>query len=429
MRRLRTGASILRYAVRDGYVPEDRRHEIEMDDERPDQDGRAGPSKRGGLRLLRPSDLKARPDPPSLVKGLLFQGQFSTLFGPPNVGKTFVALDIALHVATGRDWRGRTSKHGLVVYVALEGVGGIRKRFEAWCLHHDLSPEDIPIVFGEGALNLREDKRALATLVSDALAEAKHYEMPLVMIVIDTLARAMSGGDENSPADMGALIRGADEIRMQTGAHLCLVHHVGKDASRGPRGHSSLEGASDTMISIAEKDHRKFATVTKQKDGEVEGSWSFALERVTLNRKDDDGEVITSAVAVPPSVPFDFQDENLNSRQEQALAVLRQLILERFEADLREDAVGASNRGGISIAHWNAELRNSGWPPPSDRGRRPMRTSDGQLRQGENERGGQAADNSRTNESFERECRRMRQALVRKGIIAIDGDFVSLAKR
>lgn len=432
MSRLRTGASILRYAMQDGYVPEDRRFNLPMDDERPDEEKRkrldTPAGRRKSLRLLRPAELKARPDPPSLIKGLLYQGQFSTVFGPPNVGKTFVVLDMGLHVATGRDWRGRKCKRGLVVYVALEGVGGIRKRFEAWCLYHGIACEEIPIVFGEGALNLREDKKALATLVADALAEAKHYDVRLAMIIIDTLARAMSGGDENTPGDMGALIAGADEIRTHTGAHVCLVHHVGKDAARGPRGHSSLEGALDTMIAIGEKEGHKFATVTKQKDGEVDGRWSFALERVALDRRDEDGEAITSAIAVPISRHVEMEDETLTPRQRLALIALRRVILERFESDLRGDEEHGSKRSAITVADWQAELRNTGWPPPSERGRRSPRTNGGQSQQQAEKRDGQTADNSRTNESFEREFRRLRQSLVEKGLIAIEGDFVSLTK-
>ena len=72
----------------------------------------------------------------------------------------------------------------------------------------------------------------------------------MALVVIDTLARALAGGNENAPEDMGALIGNAKRIQEATGAAVLFVHHSGKDTSRGSRGHSSLKGAADLEIEV-----------------------------------------------------------------------------------------------------------------------------------------------------------------------------------
>jgi hypothetical protein len=74
---------------------------------------------------------------------------------------------------------------------------------------------------------------------------------PIRLVVVDTLSRAMAGGNENAPDDMSAFIRNIDRIRQETGAHVLIVHHCGKDAAKGARGHSCLRAATDTKIELS----------------------------------------------------------------------------------------------------------------------------------------------------------------------------------
>ena len=127
-----------------------------------------------------------------------------------------------------------------MVYVALEGGRGVRKRICAYKRKFGLA--SIPFALVTSPLNLLQakDVAALISLIEDAEIE---FQMPRVMVVIDTLSRAMPGGDENSAQDMTAVIRACDEIKLQTGATVHLVHHSGKKQASGARGHSSLKGS------------------------------------------------------------------------------------------------------------------------------------------------------------------------------------------
>ena len=163
------------------------------------------------------------------------------------------------------------------------------------------------------------------------------------MIVIDTLARAMGGGDENSGQDMGRLIRHADLLRQMTGAHVHLVHHSGKDAGRGARGHSSLLGALDTEIHVEEhEDGTRVATITKQKDGEEGIKAAYRLVPVELGRDSDD-EPVTSCLVEPCEVPEKAKGKGaLSDLQRITLEALRQFVADH----------GEPNPGG------------TGWPEP-----------------------------------------------------------------
>jgi AAA domain/Bifunctional DNA primase/polymerase, N-terminal len=138
-----------------------------------------------------------------LIKGLLDCGAFSAIYGRYGSGKTFLTLDIAFHIAAGRPWQGRKVKAGLVVYVAAEGGHGIHKRIAALRDHYGVK-EDIPLVVVPCPLNLLDkttggDTYRLIDLIRKAEGD---YGTPAVFIVIDTLSRALAGGDENGPTDM-----------------------------------------------------------------------------------------------------------------------------------------------------------------------------------------------------------------------------------
>jgi hypothetical protein len=149
------------------------------------------------------------------------------------------------------------------------------------------------------------------TLVNAILDAADRIGEPVRLIIIDTLSRAMPGGNENSPEDMTALIRNIDEIRRRTKAHALLVHHCGKDTAKGMRGHSSLRGAIDTEIEVSKQANGSgtvsTAKVLKQRDFEVAGEFSFKLIPVELGINDRD-EPVTSCIVeeyTPETTPSD----------------------------------------------------------------------------------------------------------------------------
>lgn len=218
-----------------------------------------------------------------LVKGLLDQGAMTVLYGDSNVGKTFVAMDLGWHIAQGRPYSGLKVSGGLVLYVAAEGGLAAKRRVRALREKYGAAGGRFKLLVSP--VNLRNPDADLGPLLE---LIAGLDERP-VLIVIDTLSRAMAGGDENSSVDMGALVRAFDAIRAATLAHLLVVHHTGKDAAKGARGHSLLRAATDTELEVAERR----ISATKQRD--LEGAWEtgFSLEVKTLGL-DSEGDPVTS---------------------------------------------------------------------------------------------------------------------------------------
>jgi RecA-family ATPase len=229
--------------------------------------------------------IAALPEPHDFVEGLLCDGQMSVIFGDTNVGKSFFALDLALRMALGWRWAGRAVDQGGVVYIAGEGAGGLRRRVNAFLSHHGIADvSGIPFALIPEMVNFR-DERSIEGLIRTIREISAQIASPIRWIIVDTLSRALAGGNENAPDDMGAAIRGADRVRSATGAHLSFVHHTGKDETKGARGHSALKAAIDTELEIRRVEGAKGAinvTVTKQRDLEIGLPLAFQLVSVDL---------------------------------------------------------------------------------------------------------------------------------------------------
>lgn len=252
------------------------------------------------LPLIYAIDARPALDASDFVEGLLTEEAMSVIYGPSNCGKTFFMSDLGLHVATGRTWRGREIEAGGVIYCALEGSHGISNRVAAWLKENGLEGYEINFAIIPVSINLLDpqaDRKKLAATIKHA---ADHMGVPVKLVIIDTLSRAMAGGNENAPDDMGALVNSADFIRQSSKAHIAFIHHSGKDQAQGARGHSLLRAATDTEIEISRADNESpsFAKVTKQREMEIEGNFGFTLQQVELghNRR---GKAVTSCVVVP----------------------------------------------------------------------------------------------------------------------------------
>ncbi|WP_420344623.1 AAA family ATPase [Paenirhodobacter sp.] len=239
-------------------------------------------------RFRRASEIEAPTEVPYLIKGWLAPRSLAVLYGAANVGKTFLALDIAHAVSRGASWGGCRVQTAPVLYVTLEGGAGFDKRVAAlenpcfWVLSAPLSFTDP-----------RRDPTFLAEAIEDLEEEAG----PFGLIIIDTLARAMSPGDENSSQDMGRLIASAEMLKERTGACVLLIHHTGKSAAQGARGHSSLRAAVDTEIEVTKEDgsHVIEAEATKQRDMPRGTIFRYRLSERILG-KDQDGDDISTCV-------------------------------------------------------------------------------------------------------------------------------------
>lgn len=251
-------------------------------------------------RALRPlsgitADLSSR----YVVKGWLNASTFSVIYGEPNVGKTFLALDIAFHVAAGEAWNGNRVKGGPVIYLASEGGRGIELRIEAF--RHD-RPEMFAAIEDAGTFHMLPVTVDLcAPGDAEALVDVLRSVRPS-LVVVDTLARSMGSGDENTAKDMGALIRNLDFIRAETGAHVMAIHHSGKDTSKGARGSGSLRGAVDHEIELTREGAVITAENKKERDGPSGRYFAYTLRSVPLGR-DEDGDEVSSCVVEASEAP------------------------------------------------------------------------------------------------------------------------------
>lgn len=267
------------------------------------------------------ADMQAHLSDGYVVKNLFGPRTLVGIIGPSGSGKTFFAGDLAVHIAASAAWRGHRVSGGLVVYVALEGVASSENRFVA-ARKGGAFPAGCPLVLTPGPVNLR-DPGDIAKLIAFVRAVESEHGARVTAIFIDTLSRSMAGGDENSSEDMGSLIAGADCLRVGTGASIILVHHTGKDESRGARGHSSLRAALDTEIEVAKTGGLSVATVTKQRDLPIGARYAFTLEVVTLGA-DDEGDAITTCVVRAADEPQAERKVPTGKNQAALLAALQE---------------------------------------------------------------------------------------------------------
>jgi hypothetical protein len=232
-------------------------------------------------------ELLALPQPEWLLEGALPLGSLGVLYGPPKSAKTFLALDLALSVATGRkEMHGIKLRRGRVLYVLAEGGAPMMgERAKAWLNSREIADADIRVL--PRAINL-----ANADAVSDLIAtEGSDWDL----VVFDTLARCMNG-DENSVKDMSSAINGCDFIRQETGGAVLLVHHAGKDQSKGMRGSTALLGAVDSVMRMRQSAGGSYRfEVTELRHGEpgttrelrLKGSGGSAVLVTDLNAHAD----------------------------------------------------------------------------------------------------------------------------------------------
>lgn len=243
-------------------------------------------------RMYTASQLEAIPPPKWLIKGWLTTDALARLSGSPGSWKSFVALDMACCIATGIEYHGHRVKQGRVLYIAAEGVSGIRKRIQAWRLAHP------------GVKWVEENMIVLSGAVhaasSTAWAElcAVNQEDAYSMIILDTQARITAGMDENSNSEMSIFIARMDVLRQQAGTLVMAVHHTGHEGKRG-RGASSMWGAMDIDMFLdrkkADDDQEDHATLSfiKSKESSEDETLVFKSTEHPLG-SDEDGEPVTS---------------------------------------------------------------------------------------------------------------------------------------
>lgn len=231
-------------------------------------------------------DMANLPRPRWLVTGYVPESSLVLIYGPAGSKKTFLAADMALSVASGFPWLEHAVRTGTVRYTAGEGATGFINRVLAW---------------GRNALTTCRDGFAFGPVpqlldpgsVAGFLGALK--EDPPKIVFIDTLSRALVGGDENASSDTGRAVEALDLIRRETGSAIVILHHRGKDASKGARGSTVLTGAADVVLAVEEEKKSGAIKVSteKMKDAEERKPFTVLADVIPLGQ-DADGEPVSS---------------------------------------------------------------------------------------------------------------------------------------
>jgi hypothetical protein len=218
------------------------------------------------------------PPPSYLIENLITDYGLTVIFGDPASGKTFLALDMALHLAYGASWHERETRQTGILYIVGEGVRGFAKRVKAWRHHKGKHANPAPFLTLPTALDFMApgDVQKLARTIEHTVKTT-----PIGLIVVDTVARNMNG-DENDAKDMNRFVSACDALREKFAIAVIGIHHCGKDHERGMRGSTALPGASDTIIEVERNQKETVMTVTCRKQKDDDEPKPFYMEMVTV---------------------------------------------------------------------------------------------------------------------------------------------------
>lgn len=236
-----------------------------------------------------------------LVSGWLSIGDKSIIGGPSQSGKSFLAIHAGMCVALGTEFFGAEVERGLVIYIAGEGARGVKKRLRAWRKQFGVEfDRKTPFVLLQTPVNLYAQDGDTGPLIAEVRGICEQFPgVPLRLVVIDTLATASIGADENAARDMSIVMSNVGKINEATRAAVCLVHHMNAGGEK-LRGSTAIYAALDTTIYVTRNKETNVRTVSlgKERDEDDKQSFQFELMRVVLG-EDKRGKEITSCVCLP----------------------------------------------------------------------------------------------------------------------------------
>lgn len=267
-----------------------------------------------------------------LIKDILVDGGIATIYGESGSTKSFLAIDLAMHLATGSEWFGLEVNRGIpIIYTALEGFRGLVKRIKGWCKKNDLSPTNIFI--DHDSLLLGEEG-SVESFINYYKANNFHSGM----IIIDTFNMACANLEENSAKDMSSVITKAKLIAEKLNSTVLIIHHSGKDESRGMRGSSSLRASMDTIIYVKQDSNGNCEWyLEKSKDSECGIRYGYRLETIEL---DIDGEIETTCTVKKLGEILEQRKKvNLAVNQKRIMNLLKDRLLPLASGHERIDVV------------------------------------------------------------------------------------------
>lgn len=241
-----------------------------------------------------------------LIKGILPLHGVAVLGGQYSAGKTFLAMDIGMHLIHGTEFLGRKTKHGAVLWIAAEGAGIVEQRMEAARLakfEACIDATHFPFLWREPKSERDTDAilASLGTMIREAKNECEelHPDRPLRLVVVDTLPAYFLLENENDNAEVATFVAKLGKIARDMNVLIMPIHHVGKNADGGLRGASALGAGADAVLAALADIHPTTGQVTGPRTlslaktrGGVPGSLTtFTIDEVVIG-VDRDGEGI-----------------------------------------------------------------------------------------------------------------------------------------
>lgn len=302
------------------------------------------------LKFVRVDELIANPKPTSwLIRGMLETDSLALIFGEPGIGKSFMAIDWAVCVATGTPFAGKNVRQGDVLFIAGEGGNGLARRFTACAKMKEVCLDGAPLYISNMATSMTDDER-MREFLSIVNCHIQLYGMPR-LVIVDTVARNFGPGDENSTKDMSRFVAASDAIRDLTGACVLLVHHCGHGDKTRARGSIALKGALDWEYGMGKDAGALYFACSKAKDAEPPAPMAFRITQVELDTIDDEGNPETSAVLTPAAYmqPSAQGKTGRGKNQTIALRALDEAIKDS-QTELRR--IGSDSAPSVSIRDW-----------------------------------------------------------------------------
>lgn len=276
----------------------------------------------GKYRPVTLLEMARRPRPAWIIQDWIYENTVGEIYGESGCMKTFLVFDWAASVASNIAWQGRpVHKPGKVVYLLAEGADSFISRALAWCKHHHVRLEDLSesllLVPQELPLNNGAEVQAYIDEVSEYL-----YNVAPAMVVFDTLMRCSNGGNINSPDVMQSLYDGANRVRRDLGAASALiVHHEGKDKSKGGAGSFVLRSNCDCIYHQTRDKATGLITLTADKMKDKPELETY-LDSWTVFYGDDETNTDESSLVIIPGTKPEKAPERLTATQENMLAIL-----------------------------------------------------------------------------------------------------------
>ena len=242
------------------------------------------------------AEYEALPPTEWLVYNLIEDKSMNAIYGASGSTKSFLAIDLGMHLALGMDWFGyEVYKPIPVIYVAVEGGGGLLKRIKGWIkTHKNMTPKNFII---DRDVIKPKDPKSIQSFIDEYKDRGKNS-----MIIVDTLnANARSSGIEENSSEMGLVVDAFQKINNALNSSYTLIHHTGKDETKGMRGHTSVHASMDTILYVQKKDSGCTWSLEKLKEGEDGISYSYDTE-VVETTKDTKGNMQTTLVVKPKNL-------------------------------------------------------------------------------------------------------------------------------